>query len=225
MERRSFTSELRTSNNGKTISGYAARYDVAATLPGFQERIAKGAFDSILATNPDCVCLFNHDANHVLGRTTSGTLTLRADNKGLFYTCNLPDTQVARDLHQSIQRQDISGCSFAFTLGEDDQEWANTGGVAVRTIRSFSSLQDVSPVTYPCYDGTSVAARGLVLGAEVRSRVEQILKPTMNKRWQRLCESYGVNKGGINEGRSFEDVIFESDRRRRRMLAEMNEQF
>jgi HK97 family phage prohead protease len=168
------------SSNGSTIRGTAALYNTMTNLGQFHERINKRAFDRILSTSPDTCILFNHDPNYILGRTSSGTLRLNADSRGLHYECDLPNTSAARDLRESIRRGDVSGSSFAFTLQAGDDEWSeeedeNRSRIFVRTIKNFSSLLDVSPVTYPAYQGTAVSAdRSNVVSAEVRSRVERM---------------------------------------------------
>jgi HK97 family phage prohead protease len=175
MEIRFQATEVRATGP-KQISGRAASYGTRAQLKGFSETIARGAFDRVLRTNPDVVCLFNHDTNCVLGRTTSGTLRLSASNEGLDDVCDLPNTTAARDLRESIQRRDVNGCSFAFNLGEGDDEWSedmdeDRNRVVLRTIRNFSQLLDVSPVTYPAYGGTELQARCTEISAEMRSRL------------------------------------------------------
>jgi HK97 family phage prohead protease len=195
MERRIAASEVRATGVGKEmrVSGYAARYNSLSNKLGdcknsFRERIASGAFNRILSTKPDVVFLLNHDVNHVLGRTSAGTLTLRSDDKGLAYDCLLPNTQAGRDTHESVKRGDLRGASFAFNLGERMDAWGEEDEIedekdlglrgrskgkkmVVRTIRDFSSLMDCSVVTYPAYDQTSAAARHNVVAAEVRSHV------------------------------------------------------
>lgn len=175
METRSLATEVRSAGP-KRIAGRAASYGSRATIKtkdgsSFQETIKRGAFDRILASNPDVVCLFNHNSDHVLGRTSAGTLRLSADDMGLAFECDLPDSQYARDLHESIQRRDIAGCSFGFLLDPDDDEWDLEGRTIVRSIKNFSKLIDVSPVTHPAYNDTSVSARY----AEVRSQLAQQL--------------------------------------------------
>src|SRR5216683_5027231 len=190
--------ELRANKTGDKmlVKGYAARYGVLSQLipPGFRERIAPGAFKRILAANPDCVMLFNHDQNVVLGRTTSGTLRLREDSKGLAFECDLPNTQAGRETYESVQRGDLNGCSFAFKLGpdmdelnEEDVEDDSVRGAVkrkicqvVRTIRDFANLFDCSIVTNPAYPGTSVDARNLVAAAEMRSRIDAVRKPAQS---------------------------------------------
>src|SRR5208282_1875589 len=108
-----YASELRVGaalggNSGgdeMAIEGYAARFNQQSKdLGGFRETVAPGAFTNALASNPDIRCLYNHDANRVLGRTTSGTLTLSQDENGLKFRCQLdPNNQEHRNLHSSIK--------------------------------------------------------------------------------------------------------------------------
>jgi HK97 family phage prohead protease len=117
MEKRFLATEVRASrgpNGQRRITGYAARYNVLShPLPcgdgtTFRERIAPGAFKRILASSPDVICCFNHDSNKVLGRTTAGTLTLSEDDRGLKFTCDLPNTEAGRDCYESVQRGDTN---------------------------------------------------------------------------------------------------------------------
>ncbi len=153
--------ELRASENGKekVLEGYAALFNSKSgkgNLP-FREQLASGCFTRVLAANPDVKMLINHDANQVLGRTKSGTLTLAQDVKGLRFRCVLPDTTQARDLYELVKRGDMNQCSFAFST--DDDEWNVEDGEDVRTIRNVAGLYDCSVVTNPVYDDTSVDAR------------------------------------------------------------------
>lgn len=144
-----------------TLRGYAAKFDVLSeNLGGFREQIAPGAFADVL--KDDVRALFNHDANQVLGRTTSGTLRIAQDSTGLYYEVDLPDTQAARDLMISIERGDVSQSSFAFRVAPNGDSWdENEDGVIVRTITKFARLYDVSPVTYPAYPDATIGTRSM----------------------------------------------------------------
>ena len=170
--------ELRSS--GKQIFGLAAPYNVRTTIKAkggkFMETIQRGAFDRVLRSKPDVLCLFNHNPDYVLGRTSAGTLRLDAGNRGLSFECDLPDSQFARELHQSIERRDIAGNSFGFTLEQGDDSWdedydEERSRVVLRTIRNVATLVDVSPVTAPAYKGTELSARCQLISAEVRSQL------------------------------------------------------
>ena len=144
---------------------------------GLVERIHPPAFAEI--GTQDVRALNNHDPRLLLGRTPN-TLSLRVTNTGLEYTIDPPDTQVGRDMVESIRRGDISGSSFSFTLRERPQwdvEERDGQQVRVRNICTAVTTFDVGPATFPAYSGTSVGLRGQALEeveAEYRSWAEEI---------------------------------------------------
>ena len=141
----------------RRFEGYAARFNSpSVNMGGVVEDIAPGAFAETL--DGDVRALFNHDPNYVLGRTSAGTLTLSEDENGLRFEISAPDTAWARDLHASVQRGDINQCSFAFETMEDEWQRGAPGEPDRRTLKKVRLL-DVSIVTYPAYQATSVSAR------------------------------------------------------------------
>jgi uncharacterized protein len=151
-----------------TLRGRALSYGkMSQDLGGFKERFAPGAFTRALKSGADCKCLFNHNADRVLGRTQNGTLSLVDSRDGLDFKCTLdPNQQAHRDLHAAVKRGDIDACSFAFDVdgddGEEFDEDTDDSGQRYnrRTVRC-AKLYDVSVVTHPAYpgDATSVQAR------------------------------------------------------------------
>ena len=140
-----------------TLDGYAAVFNsLSEDLGGFRELIAPGAFKNSIGG--DVRALWNHDANHVLGRTKSGTLTLAEDQNGLKINIAPPDAQWARDLMASIDRGDVNQMSFGFRTITDN--WSMLNGENLRTLMDVE-LFDVSPVTFPAYPDTQVALRSL----------------------------------------------------------------
>lgn len=144
--------------NGKVgIEGTAAVFNsLSEEIFGFREQIAPGAFDKALAQS-DVRALFNHDPNYVLGRVKAGTMRAWVDASGLRYEIDELPTSRA-DVAEAIQRGDVDGNSFAFTVAEDAWEY-KADGTAIRTITEFEELFDVGPVTYPAYPATKVSAR------------------------------------------------------------------
>jgi len=163
-----------------TLTGYAATYNQITNIKsgGFWEILARGCFDSVMASKPDVRFLVNHEPSKLLARTKSGTLRLKADDKGLYFLAELPDTQLARETLLSVQRGDMDGCSFGFAVADGGDVWTtekNAQGEAyvLRTITKIGELFDASVVTYPAYEkGTSVMARAIPreVQAEARSR-------------------------------------------------------
>jgi uncharacterized protein len=175
IERRNITHEFRVSGEGEpaTISGYASLFNSLYDAGWWMEQVDIHAFDNVIASNPDCRALWNHNADHVLGRTTSGTLHLSIDARGLAYVIDPPDTQIANDLMVSMRRKDVTQSSFAFVTKRD--QWTdNPDGTITRTILEFEELLDVSPVTYPANPGATSQVRGLPdsMPKEMRSRIE-----------------------------------------------------
>jgi HK97 family phage prohead protease len=178
-----FASEIRAdaSGSGKKLSGYASVYGVEAKIGDmFREVIMPGAFDMCLSSDPDVRCLWNHDDNVILGRTSSGTLRLKSDKRGLFYEVDLPNTQAANDLWESVKRGDVSQSSFGFTCSSETWETpSKPGELALRKVEA-ADVFDVSPVAFPAYEAASVNARSLFPegfpdGIEKRSGVEKYL--------------------------------------------------
>ena len=146
---------VKSDSSGKQkIAGYATKFGVLSEdLGGFREQIDPHAFDACLAANPDVRGLWNHDANHILGSTTAGTLRLSVDSTGLHYEIDPPNTSMAKDLMVSMQRGDVTQSSFGFICTDDS--WEDSQGGLIRTVRQ-AQLFDVSPVTFPAYpDATS----------------------------------------------------------------------
>ena len=154
IEIRKATTELRADLESRAIEGYAALYESPSDSAGwYTEVIAKGAFTEALKRSEDVVALFNHNENYVLGRTTAGTLELWEDEKGLRYKVkDMPESRA--DVLEAIQRKDVNGNSFAFTIKRDT--WEERGDKTIRVIEEIEMLYDVGPVTYPFYKSTSI---------------------------------------------------------------------
>ena len=160
MERRALaaTPEVRADNGVKVARGYAALFNSEADIGGyFREIIAPGAFADTLKS-ADVRALVDHDTGRVIGRSSSGTLRLEEDDKGLAVEIDLPDTSEGRDLAVLLERGDISGMSFGFRVTHD--EWDETGDTPLRTIRAVE-LFEVSAVAFPAYDDTEIGLRSL----------------------------------------------------------------
>lgn len=150
--------EIRADSDGIRVAGYAAVFNQEVDIGGyFREVIAPGAFTDAVGRD-DVVFLINHEGLP-LARTRSGTLTLTQDATGLRMESLLdgedPDV---KSIIGKMKRGDLDKMSFAFI--PEVQEWDETGDTPLRTIRK-ASLFDVSIVTTPAYDGTSIGLRSL----------------------------------------------------------------
>lgn len=173
-ERRFFPSDISVEvrddkPDSRTITGYAAVFNKDSENFGwFIERIAPGAFSDVLQN--DTVALFNHDPNYPLARN-GVNMTLSEDEFGLRYRFDAPDTTIGNDMLANVRSGVIKQSSFAFTVAEEKWEEKEGKEPSIRTITKVKRLYDVSPVTYPAYPDTTVAARSL----------EQIKKENQSK--------------------------------------------
>jgi HK97 family phage prohead protease len=157
IERRTYGFEYEKEE--RKMVGHAAVFNEPADIGGwFMEQIEPGAFKESIKKD-DVRALFNHDPNYVIGRNKAGTLKMKEDERGLAVEINPPDTQFARDLAVLMERGDITQMSFAFSVLEEEWSYGKKkDDPDVRTIKKVR-LFDVSPVTYPAYEGTDIAIR------------------------------------------------------------------
>jgi HK97 family phage prohead protease len=149
---------------GDSLEGYAAVFNQDADISGlWRERIRPGAFTDSLKRGDLVYALWNHDPSQVLARNVKpdgsrGGLRMHEDRSGLKVTIRPYDTPTGREVLTLVREGGIDKMSFAFTV--EDEVWSRRDGVDVREITK-ARLFDVSPVTFPAYEGTSISARAL----------------------------------------------------------------
>lgn len=187
LERRAWAEcRAEASDNGKRIKGYAIRFNSRSVdLGGFYEVIAPEAVDRTLSEGLDVRALVDHDTAKVIGRTRSGTLSLRKDSQGLRIEVE-PDPEIsyARDIMRAVARGDVSGMSFTFRIIGD--EWDYDGKTPLRTVRDMR-ISEVSVVTFPAYQATDVEVAQRSLAA---FRQAQPTRIDARLRWQQ--RKFGV---------------------------------
>ena len=143
------------------------------------ETIDEDAFNETV--DGDVRALVNHDSTLVLGRTTAGTLTLRVDRTGLWGSILINQSdQDAMNLYERVKRGDVSQCSFGFDILDQSTEVMENGTTV--------ELYEVSVVTFPAYEDTSVIARKKDY-EELQKRKKELWQKEMIQRLK------GVNDG------------------------------
>lgn len=178
--------QTRAEEDNLYIEGYFAVFGSKYWLwDRAYETIEPGAFSG--QTEEDVRALVNHDTTLVLGRTTAGTLTLKEDERGLWGSILInKQDQDAVNLYERVRRGDVTQCSFGFDILEQDAEYKD-GEPTVWRIRAVK-LYEVSVVTFPAYEETSVEAR--------KKDYETIRKKEMEEwRGQMLARLKGEENG------------------------------
>lgn len=166
LEQRSYSFEIRAEQNEDEvgiITGRPIVYDSRTDLGFFDEIIERGALNG--ANLRDVRFLVNHDISKVpLARSrnnnANSTMQLMPDDQGMAIRVNLDikNNSDARNLYSAIERGDISGMSFMFRV--DDEEWSDIETAhPVRHVRKISDVVEVSAVTFPAYEDTSISVR------------------------------------------------------------------
>ncbi len=158
--------------DGSWVEGYAAVFESPTVLYSFdgvdfKETIERGAFDS--ADLRDVILNYNH-AGKVVARTRNKTLQLTVDDRGLLVRARLDGTEEGRKLYEEIRGGYLDKMSFAFSI--EDAEFDRE--TRTRSIKKVQRLYDVSVVSLPAYEDTSISARSFfsAVAEEERNALE-----------------------------------------------------
>lgn len=159
LQKRFILSKLETRNESEEmfIEGYFVVFNKETRLfQGAYEKIAPSALDKTLGN--DIRALINHETRSVLGRNKANTLELKIDSHGLWGRIRInPKDSEAVNLYERVKRGDVDQCSFGFNILSEKNDMREDGSV-LWTIEEVD-LHEVSVVTFPQYEDTSVQAR------------------------------------------------------------------
>ena len=167
-EYRNMTMEIREAVEGeedrkKIVNGYASTFDDPYKLFGGEgwelwEVVDRTAFDE--TDTSDVIMQYDHKGR-VFARTRNNTLSVKPDEKGLFISADLGGTEIGRELYEEIAGGYTDRMSFGFTVtGESEDKEQDDAGIWIYTrhITKVGKLYDVSAVSIPANDGTSISA-------------------------------------------------------------------
>jgi len=151
------SSELRSANSEDSIgqiAGYAIVWDTPSTNLPFTEIVRKGALEGVDLS--ETIALYDHEFANILGRADSGTLVLNVDEHGLHFVLDIPDTTLGHDVYTNIKNGNLRGLSFRFTIADGGERWEKVNGQPTRIISKIDTMREISLVSVPAYDDTSV---------------------------------------------------------------------
>ena len=205
-EYRDMTMEVRTAENEeapdkrKMVTGYASTFNEPYTLYEddgwrFNEVVDARAFEN--TDMSDVIMQYDHEGR-VFARMSNNTLTVTPDEKGLLIEADLGGTELGRQLFEEIRGGYTNKMSFGFTVdGEDYLDTKDVDGKAltVRTITSVRKLYDVSAVSLPANDATSISVRSLTDGEIERIQAERLEAEALELRRRKLLARAKLNGG------------------------------
>lgn len=152
-------SELRATGDSRKVEGRSIVFNsMSEDLGGWSEKIIPDAIDESILDDSDIFFLLNHDDERgILGRRRngSGSLTTEIREDGVWFSFEAPKTGLGDELLEYLRRGDISQCSFAFTVSDDNWD-RQEDGTYIRTILRFNKIYDMSAVFTPAYPATNV---------------------------------------------------------------------
>lgn len=194
--------ELLAPDEEKRVKGYATTFDQPYKLwddnsVEIWEVVDRNAFAKTDVS--DVIMQFDHQGR-VFARTRNKTLALRSDEHGLLIDADLGGTEIGRELYEEIKGGYIDRMSFGFTVRGDEWSGRMEDGVEIRTrrITDIGKLYDVSAVSIPANDSTSISVRSLVDGEIARLEAERLEQ----ERLERLEERRKALRERINNGRT-----------------------
>lgn len=180
LERRAYTFEIRAESdeNGSILTGRPIVYNSRTDLGWFDEVIDSGALDGADLT--DVRFLVNHDTSKIplaRSRRNNGKSTMQfsVDQQGMLLDWVRLDTEnnaEARALYSAVQRGDITGMSFMFSVDSETWDDLETDH-PLRHIVKIGSVVEVSAVTFPAYEATDIQARSKEALENARSALEK----------------------------------------------------
>ena len=205
-EYRDMTMEVRTAENEeapeerKVVTGYASTFNEPYTLYEddgwrFNEVVDARAFEN--TDMSDVIMQYDHEGR-VFARMSNNTLTVIPDEKGLLIEADLGGTELGRQLFEEIRGGYTNKMSFGFTVdGEDYLDTKDVDGKAltVRTITSVRKLYDVSAVSLPANDATSISVRNLTNGEIERIQAERLEAERLRLRKMKLMLEIDLDGG------------------------------
>lgn len=193
--------EHRAGENGeKIVEGYATTFNqpyelfrdsYAGETVIFMEQVDPNAFADTDMT--DVIMQYNHEGR-VFARTSNGTLGLDPDMNGLHIRADLGGTEIGRQLYEEIEGGYTDKMSFGFRVGKDrveqteerDEETGITTVVVLRTILEITKLYDVSAVSLPANDATSISVRSFTDGVIEEVKKEHLAREARERQKQKI---------------------------------------
>ena len=183
-------------NDEMSVEGYATTFNQPYLLfedTGFRvfEQVAPDAFTECDMT--DVIMQYNH-TGRVFARTRNGTLDLAPDATGLKITAHLDGTDLGRQMYQEVKGGYTDKMSMGFRVAEDEVKETKdpTSGIVIvtRTILKISKLYDVSAVSIPANDMTSISARMLADGVIEAAEAERLRREKKRNQIKAMLEVY-----------------------------------
>lgn len=213
LEQRSYAFDIRSeqSDKGNTITGRPIVFGQRTDLGYFDEVIERGALDQ--TDLRDVRFLVNHDVSKIplaRSRRNNGNSTMQLsvvpDGMDIEVQLDTENNSEARALHSAVQRGDISGMSFMFSI--DGYRWEDLeSDHPTRYITQIGTVVEVSAVTFPAYESTEINARSKEALDSARSELESARQQMVNESVDTDIDTEKLTQQSTQDTRSNNDNL------------------
>lgn len=163
----------------KVVRGYASTFNQPYTLMQnddivIQEQVDSRAFDD--ADLSDVIMQYDHEGR-VFARISNGTLSVSPDETGLAIEANLGGTDIGNQLFQEIKGGYTTKMSYGYTVNGarwEERKLEDGRILRLRTVTSVGKVYDVSAVSLPANNATSISVRNLSDGVIAEIEAERL---------------------------------------------------
>ena len=184
------------------VSGYASTFNEPYVLYSDDELVYREQVDANAFAETDMsdvIMQYDHEGR-VFARISNNTLRVEPDERGLFIEADLGGTELGRQLYEEIDGGYTNKMSFGFIVSDDEEtrSRAEDGRVDIlRTITGVSKLFDVSAVSIPANNATSISVRNLTDGVIEQIRAERLEEERIEtERRRAIVKAKAIMSGG-----------------------------
>ena len=168
------------------VEGYATTFDKPYLMYEFEgikyyEQIDSRALDG--ADLSDVIFQYDHQVK-VLARKSNNTLNVEPNNIGLFICADLSKSKESREMHEEIANGLVTKMSWGFTVAEDEYDRATH----TRTIKRIKKVYDVSAVSIPANNDTSIQSRSYYAGVAEMEKQELLKRDKQKQKIKLMME-------------------------------------
>jgi hypothetical protein len=164
----------------RVVRGYASTYENAYTLYDDGEYVIREIIDAHAFDDTDMadvVMQYDHEGR-VFARRSNGTLDVNSDEVGLAIEADLGGTDLGRQIYEEVRGGYTNKMSVGMKIDRSRDVWTtetlNGKTVETRRVMRVARLYDVSAVSIPANDATSISVRSLVDGVIDRLKAERL---------------------------------------------------
>jgi len=228
MEKYLSIGEIRSTNEGRTISGKAVSFETESNNLGFIEILHRGCITEDTINKSNIIFNYNHNRDEILARSKNGngSLHISVEEDGVYFEFDSPNTRFGDEILEQVRRGDLCKCSFAFTMPDNSssQSWhRRSDGLMQRDVYEIEELFDLSVVVDEAYSDTYIQARSAELAKAEEEEEEEKKEEIKEEEENDNSELDNTDDDNDNDNESEDEEVKEEEEEREEETEEETE--